>query len=242
VSRPPVIAAFLVAVGLALEGCGGEKPPAPPAGAGLPAGDALPVEAFVRQQFVHGLGYPAAAAYGPDAVPRLLAMLADPAEQAHWTNVVVVLCAVGDGGVAQAVIDFVHAGEGEIAEAHYDAKGAAVMALGWLLARTGSPVALAYLAGSSEPHRWKGGRIAWTVPGETPEGVRDLLARMAIQGLGLSGVPRARGPLEELREPGLTEDAGRWRSQVRPLVEQSLATHAQVAAHGLRAHYEAAHR
>ena len=73
-------------------------------------GQLMPVESFVRQTFVHGVPYATASQYGPDTVPKLLAMLNDPAEKDYWANIVITLGMIGDARAVDALIAFVEKG------------------------------------------------------------------------------------------------------------------------------------
>ena len=56
---------------------------------------AMSVEEFVHQIYFEGLPYDKASQYGPDAVPKLLAMLKDPNEKPYRSNIIVTLGVIG---------------------------------------------------------------------------------------------------------------------------------------------------
>ena len=95
--RPPALRLLLLASWLLAAACGGPAATGP--GDAKPAADAAPedpLEAFVTRVWRHGVPFDEAVRIDPVAIPRLLAMLSDPAYEPYWTNVVVTLGMMGD--------------------------------------------------------------------------------------------------------------------------------------------------
>lgn len=197
------------------------------------------IKDFVRLTFIHGVQYEEATKYGSDAVPTLLAMLADPAEEQQWPNIVVVLGMLGDERAVDPLIAFVGKGaEGVLSEAHYRAKTSAVMSMGYLINKTGNRKALTYLKESVETSVWTKRETAWTSPFHPAASERNLrLSKMAILGLALSGHPEARETLRSLQQPATTAAAREFQAQVGDLVSEALNAHEAIAKEGLAGYY-----
>ncbi len=206
--------------------------------AGLPSpatAQEMDVETFVQQIYVEGIPYEAANAYGAEAAPRLLEMLADSSQAPYWANIVVTLCIIGEESFVEPLIDFIKRDEGTLSEGIYRAKSSAVMALGYLINKTGNETALNYLIESLNPDVWGGPReVVWTGPFQASTEARDAqLSTMAMLGLALSGRPEAAEALrttsmqrfEEL-QPGTSN-----------LVDVALEAHQQIAEQGLAEYY-----
>lgn len=183
---------------------------------------------LVRRTFVHGLPYEVASQYDRSVVPMLLDLLADPAEEPYWVNVVTVLGAVGDDAVATELIELIESGEGTLSRDAYNARTAAVMALGYL-ANRGSGVALDYLVSSSTAEAWVAKDLAWTSPYQQEPLERDLqLAQVDIMALALSGREPAMAALRELR----VSESGR-QPAVLSVLDEAIAAHRTVEGSGL---------
>jgi hypothetical protein len=155
------------------------------------------VKRFVRQVFVHGVPYDQASEYDSSAVPTLLEMLNDSAEEAYWPNIVVVMGIIGDESAVDPLISFIEEDieddiEGRLSREHYAAKTSALMALGYLINKTGNQQALDYLKESVDPQVWAARDITGTAPFQvsTTERNRDL-SKYSILGLAVSGHPEA---------------------------------------------------
>lgn len=192
-----------------------------------------PLQEFLARTYVHGIPFDEAVAYGPAAVPELIAVLRDPRREAQWNNAAVMLGMIGEPAGVDAVMAFIRdPGQGEVSPARAWARGNAVVALGYA-ANRGHPGALQYLAEGLDPAAWtrRGLRgVAATrqaEAGEEPEGPAELLSELAAAGLALSGRPEARAALEaRLRSPGLSPGQ-------RRVLQAQLVEHAKVASQGL---------
>ncbi len=208
--------------------------------AGLPAGTAaqdMDVGDFVHQIYVEGIPYEAANAYGADAVPTLLAMLADTSEAPYWANVAVTLCIIGDESALDSLIGFIESdAPGELSDAVYRAKSSAVMALGYLINKTGNERALNYLVESAQPANWEAKNLTWRGPFQPNMDTRNVnLSTMAMLGLALSGRPEAAEALRTLSPDNFPRD---FQPQVSGLIEVALEAHQQIAEQGLATYYQ----
>ncbi len=141
----------------------GQEPAAPP----------TDVREFVRRAYFEGVPYDQASQYGRAAVPVLAAMLQDEKEVAHWSNVAITLCMIGDESAAKPVIEFINKGaEGELSPSDYAAKSNAVMALGYLVNRCQSRDAFAYLKASLKAGKWAERNIKWLSRGRPTAAAR----------------------------------------------------------------------
>jgi hypothetical protein len=119
------------------------------------ASSLMDIRDFVRQVFIHGVPYEEATKYDSSVVPTLLDMLNDPAEEAYWPNIVVVLGMIGDERAVDPLISFIEADDqGDLSREHYAAKTSALMALGYLIDKSGNQKALDYLIDSLAPDTW----------------------------------------------------------------------------------------
>jgi hypothetical protein len=211
-----------------------EREPNPSGAPGL-----LDIREFVRQVFIHGVPYQEASRYDASVVPTLLGMLNDPAEEAYWPNVVVVLGMIGDERAVEPLIAFIEAGvQGSLSREHYAAKTSALMALGYLINKTGNQRALNYLKDSVAPETWAARGVAGTAPfqASTTERDRDF-SKHAILGLALSGRPEAAQALRSLQQPAATETQRAFQAQVSDLVSEALEEHQRIATQGLENYY-----
>lgn len=193
---------------------------------------------FVRQTFIHGVPYEQASKYDASVVPMLLRMLSDPKEESHWPNIVVTLGIIGEEKSSQSLINFLTVGEGRLSHSQYIAKSSVLMALGYLINKTGSERSLAYLKESLDPDVWARRNVRWVSPYHTTRAERDLqLSTMAVMGLALSGHSSARGWLLDLQKPATSEVAKKFRAAVADVVALALRDHEIIAKEGLLSYY-----
>jgi hypothetical protein len=205
------------------------NPSAPPAN----------IKDFVRQVFIHGVPYEAATRYGPDVVPTLLAMLADPREKQAWPNIVILLGMLGDERAVIPLISLVESNpEDELDYSEYDAKTNAIFGLGYLVNKSGNQEALSYLRDGSDPSAWLERGITWTSPEHETAAERDRqLSGVAIIGLGLSGDPSAEEALRDLLIPAPTPTEKEFRERMSGVIWEALRANRRIAAEGLAAYY-----
>ena len=201
----------------------------------------MPIEEFARQTFIHGVPYEEARQYRTkeDAVSKLLGMLADFKQERYWSNVVVTLCMIGDDRAVDPLIAFVEkGGDGTLSPAHYNAKTSALIAVGYLINKTGNKKALEYLKSHITPTAWKEDKLHWMSPYQPLAEQRDVeLSTMAILGLALSGHPDGRVALTELKKKPRTGAQAMFQEQVRSVVDEAIQTNEEIAKGGMSAYY-----
>jgi len=208
----------------------------------MPASQSMDIKDFVRQTFIHGVPYEEANKYGSDVVPTLLEMLADNAEQAWWSNIVVTALIIGDDNAVDSVLDFINKEEqGELSVSHYTAKTSALMALGYAVNKNGNKKALEYLKSCIYPSYWEEKKLSWTSPFQASRA--DLSVQMSTQavlGLALSGDKDAATALRSLQEPSAatTEVDKQFQAQVGSLVSEALNTLDIISKDGITEYYE----
>lgn len=197
------------------------------------------IKEFVHRTYIHGVPYEDATRYGPENVPVLLAMLKDRNEESSWSNIVVTLCIAGDQSVAKPVIEFIEKGpSGDIADKQYAAKSSAVMALGFLINKTGSREALEYLKQSVDPEVWTKRKIEWKAVFQPTVKARNTqLSTMAVLGLALSGNPDAGDVLRNLRLAPATDAVREFGELMADSISDALKDHQTIATEGLREYY-----
>jgi hypothetical protein len=199
----------------------------------------MDIRDFVRQVFIHGVPYEEASRYDSSVVPTLLEMLNNPAEKAHWPNIVVVLGMIGDERAVDPLISFIEADySGDLSTELYRAKTAALMALGYIINKTGNRKALSYLMSSLHPETWGARDVVGIAPfqGDTAERNTDF-SKHAILGLALSGHPEAAQALRSLQQPAPTEAQRAFQAEAGDLVSEALEEHAKIAREGLASYY-----
>jgi len=215
------------------------KPPPP-----IVDTSALEVQAFVRQTFTHGVPYEAARRFDARVVPVLWQMLADPIEEPHWPNIAVMLAIVGEEGVADGLIEFVRADHAEVlSPAHYAAKTAALMALGYHVYHTGDQDCLDYLSRCADPAYWRRLDLQWRAPfPQSPEERDTQLATLAVLGLALSGAPEAERRLEALRQLSRTPEGAGIGAAVGDVLDEAIEACRTIQKEGLSEYCRPTHR
>jgi len=183
------------------------------ASAGLVMGapsDGSDLRTFITASYLHGVPYREARAFGPHAVPQLAAMLEDGAYEPHWFKVVFTLGAIGDPSAVGPLRSFLKRQRGELSLDQFRAVLAVPPALG-VIAHGGDQAAFdalvrfTKLKGSKSEirggyRRYRGGAM------------KEVLGRVALQGLGLSGSNQASQVLAAMRaDRHLRRD---WRDNV----------------------------
>jgi HEAT repeat protein len=164
-----------------------------------------------------GIPYAEARAYGPRAVPELVAMLNDPALEAHWTKVIWVMGCIGDASATTPLLDFLERQRGEVSVDAFRAALAIGPALGHL-AREGDARALESLKALVRSDRVRKGAPDFSYRRYRGEALDEVLARTAIQGLGIAGTPEALAVLQAMG-PNLRAD---WTDNVSEAIELNL--------------------
>ncbi|WP_133511046.1 hypothetical protein [Candidatus Thiosymbion oneisti] len=197
------------------------------AGSGASQG---PIKEFVRQVPIDSLPYAEASEYDASVVPTLLRMLKDPREQDYWSNIVATLGIIGDERAVEPMIAFIERlDEGTLNRSQRRAKTSAMMALGYLVNKSGNRRALDYLITNlTLPVRTEGFLVEQF--GATAE--REL-NKYAVMGLALSGNRKAAEALESIRNsPELSDDRA-----AQEMISEALATNKKIADKGLAEYY-----
>lgn len=207
------------------------------------AGQAPDIRTFVHQVYIEGVPYEEVARFDPaTAVPILLDMLADPKEEEYWPNIVVTLGMLGDQRALDPLIQFLKQdATGPLSHPHYTAKTSVVMALGYLVNKSGSEKALEFLIESADPEIWTRRGIKWSSPYHSTEIERNRqLTTMSILGMGLSGHPKAAKLLRSLRQVPASPQAKSLRAQipgVDDVLKEALEANEKIAKRGMADYY-----
>ncbi|MDH3263520.1 MAG: hypothetical protein OEM24_05940, partial [Paracoccaceae bacterium] len=192
------------------------------------------VRDFVRQHFFHGVPYDVARRYGPEAAGPLLEILADPAEQEWWVNIVAVAGMIGaEDQVFEPLVGFLE-DSGEVLSAeHYRAKATVPLALGYLANQSGSEAAVDYLVAAADPAYWAGRNVGRAEFQASVFERNADLATKAILGLALSGSDRALEALQQMQQleaPALPGAAA--------VIEEAIDANRVIAAEGMSEYYD----
>ena len=199
---------------------------------------AMDVKEFVKQTFIHGVPYEKASGYGAGDVDTLLNMLSDRSQEDYWPNVVITLCIIGDDRAVDPVLSFIKESSGQLSHAQYTAKTSAIMALGYLINKSGNRKALDYLMAGLEPGAWSEKGVDWVSPYHASAGDRDMqLSTMAVLGLALSGNSEAREALLSLQRAPKTAAAKRLQAQASATISEALSANQMIAEQGLAEYY-----
>ena len=195
----------------------------------------MDIRDFVHTIYIEGMPYDAANAYTTEVVPTLLEMLQDENEAPYWSNIAVTLCIIGDESAVDPLISFIEENvEGGVPDSLYRAKSSAVMALGYLINKSGNQRALDYLLEAVDPDTWARREIHWRTSAQASTESRNVdLSSMAILGLALSGRPEAASALNRVPE-------FKYRSvqpTVSGFIETARETHRMVSQEGLSEYY-----
>ncbi len=191
------------------------------------ASSASAPERMVRQTYIHGVPYEAARALGPAAVPELVSLLGDPEFDESGVNIVAVLGYIGDPAAVEPLIAYVESLSGEVSVHTFRSVLTVFQALGHL-AQSGDDRALGYLIAWSDATHWRSAGLGLSYRIYRDSRLGEVLGRMAIQGLGISGRPEAYRVLRDLAGGDLRED---WHDNVGEAMEMN----GRVAVEGARA-------
>ncbi|MBI3447300.1 MAG: hypothetical protein HY049_00050 [Acidobacteria bacterium] len=170
---------------------------------------------FVTNWYSHGLPCPEAHAYGPATVPDLAVMLKDPSLEAHWVKVVAALGCIRDASAVQPLMEFMTRQKSVISVDAFRAVLGVLPAIGQI-ASGGDATALRIVTDFVDPGACKLYGVAFTYGRYHHEALAEVLGRMAINGLGVSGQPDALVHLKQmLSAPALRAD---WRDNVEEAI------------------------
>jgi uncharacterized repeat protein (TIGR01451 family) len=190
--------------------------------AALPtAADVIP---FVKTLYIHGVPYDLARQFGPDAVPLLLDLLADPENELFATNIVVTLGFIGQPSARQPLLDYLTQTQGEVSLNQFRGLTSVPYALSQL-AHQGDVASLTFLLEAAESNYWTNHPLSWSYNGQSPTPELD---QQTLLGLGVSGLPQALTRLQELA--GRMPLAAQADNEV---LQQALALNEQVHQEGM---------
>jgi hypothetical protein len=183
------------------------------------AQEPVDIRTFVTRSPVNGLPYAQSRAYGTPAIPELFAMLRDRSMEDHWDKIIYVLGCIGDPSATGGLLDFLKSQHGEISVQAFKATLAVLPSLGHI-ARGGDNVAFTTLVDYTRPDQWEKAGLAFSYSRYRGEALGEVLARTAIQGLGIAGTPEALGVLNDLgSDLALRPD---WRDNVEEAVNLNI--------------------
>ncbi|MDN5211635.1 hypothetical protein QQ020_06225 [Fulvivirgaceae bacterium BMA12] len=201
--------------------------------------DTMAIDDFVKRRFIRGVPYEEASKYGPKHVPGLLLMLSDSSNIAYWPNIVVTLGIIGDERAVTPIINLIKQDQtGTLSQELYNTKTSAIMALGYLVNKTGNQEALNFLKECLKPHAWDESQPNWNSPYQKAKSDRNMqLSSMAILGLTLSGHPEAIEALKSLKTPKDSEEEKVFQSQVSNMLDQAIGDCEEISEKGLLEYY-----
>jgi PBS lyase HEAT-like repeat-containing protein len=199
------------------------------------------VEEFVQQIYFEGIPYDQASQYGPDDVPKLLAMLNDPKNKSFQSNIIVTLGIIGDDRAVEPLIEVLESSGDQLKQEDFAAKSSVLMSLGYLINKSQNEKALAYLKSHTTPQGWQGSKMitAEGLQASTDERSQQL-STLAVIGLALSGHPEAKNALRSLGENVKAMGPTTFAKQMNSVVDEAMKAHETVAKEGLAAYYQKA--
>lgn len=202
------------------------------------------VRKFVHAVYIEGVPYEQASQLAPDvALPVLEQVLRDPREEEFWANAAITIGMIGHDQGVDLLMEFITRREAKpkLSHAQTVAKTSAVMALGYIVNKTGNRKALDFLKTGVDPKTWRTRKLAWTGEFHGTGKERDKqLAVMAALGLGVSGNPEA---AQILRSLGETPKTRQMRALKRALPEidnvadEALKANNVIASKGIQNYY-----
>jgi len=187
--------------------------PPNPAAAQAPATD---LRTFITAPHGHGLPYAEAHAYGPAAVPELVAMLSDPSLEPHWTKVVAALGCIEDASAVQPLMDFMKRYQGPVSADIFRAILSVLPAIGQIAYR-GDPTALKIITDFVDPGAYLKYGIGFVYGRYRDAALAEILGPMDIMALGVSGRPEALAALKKmLDDPAFRQE---WRDNVTEAID-----------------------
>jgi hypothetical protein len=151
---------------------------------------AVDLKTFVTDWYVHGTPYAEARAYGPQAIPELVAMLHDPAMEPHWVKVVYTLGCIGDPSAVQPLMDFLKGFHGEVSVDAFRGALGVLPALG-SIANGGDGPSIRILEDFVQPTALATYGLDFSYGRYHGDALSEVLGRMSIMGLGFSGRPES---------------------------------------------------
>jgi hypothetical protein len=200
----------------------------------------VPIKEFVSQIYFEGLPLAEAATYGEEDVDVLLSMLNDPSQTQYHENIVLTLGMIGSQRATDPLISYINTpSPGPISRPAYKGKVGAIVALGYLVNRSGDEKALSYLLESVSPNSWKQRNLRkLSKPGMTETQTGQDLSKYAIIALGLSGHPKASEQLRQLRDRKGAVIEGEFQEKMNNVIIESLQINEKISREGLLKYYK----
>lgn len=202
------------------------------------------VKEFVQAIYIEGVPYDQASQLDPDiALPVLKQVLANPREEDSWANAAVTIGMIGNDQGVDLLVQFITRREAKqkLSRAQTVAKTSAVMALGYIVNKTGNRKALDFLKTGADPQAWRKRNLAWTGVFHRTVAERDnQLTVMAVLGLGVSGNPEAAQTLRSLKEPPITPKLRALRNalpDINTVTDEALKANSEISSEGMNNYY-----
>jgi hypothetical protein len=204
-----------------------------------------PVDEFVSQIYFEGLPLDEAAGYGDDSVDMLIAILRDPSRVEYHENAALTLGMIGSERAVEPLMAYIQnrlepatapSREGQTSRAAYKGRVGAIVALGYIVYRSGSKTALNFLKDNASPQTVK---LLGIDDGRSNEAKNQDLTKYFLLSLGLSGNIEAAEHLKALPQH-MTDvsQAPPSNTKVDEVVAKSLQLHDQIAREGLLKYYK----
>jgi hypothetical protein len=125
----------------------------------------------------------------------------------------------------------------------YAAKTSALMALGYLINKSGDRRALDYLKASATPDAWAAKNISGVAPFQRSVSERNRdFSKFAILGLALTGNPEAAQVLRQLQVPAASPATREFQAQVGDVISEALRENQKISEQGLMNYYRTQRR
>lgn len=158
---------------------------------------------FVTKDYIHGIPYAKAKSFGPQALPELFSMLNDPKYEQFRVNIVATVGMIGDESAFNPLKEYFENQKGEISESTFVSLLVVFQSLGHI-GQSGNADVIAYLAQWTDPGHWKEAGLNFTFQNYRDRAMAEVLGRLAIQGLGITGKPEAINILDNLNNSANT--------------------------------------
>lgn len=202
------------------------------------------VKEFVHNIYIEGVPYDEASQLAADvALPVLKQVLDDPGEDEYWANAAITIGMIGNDQGVNLLTEFVNRQEAKskLTRAQTVAKTSAVIALGYIVNKTGNREALDFLIKGVDPATWKNRNLMWTGEFHADNSERDKqLATMAVLGLGVSGNADAAKTLRSLKAAPKTAQMRALKKAMPGLgsvADEALKANSAISSRGLKNYY-----
>lgn len=183
-------------------------------------GQSVDIHEFVKQEYIHGIPEEDAKLYGEAALPDLHAMLQSPLYEPYRTNIIATLGAIGSTCSIEPLLNYFQQLEGEISYSTFQSTLSLFQTMG-ILARTGNDTPIDFLVPFTNPTYWQeSDYFDFTFENYSKKTLGHVYARIAMQGLGISGHPKALVTLKELEKKLLAQEIpADWSDNIEEALE-----------------------